>query len=230
MVLWLYFWRWLTRKLMSCDPHPNVIMPCADDTLPVENALAVSGDISFDEEGSLALTAGQTEAEIEFGFQKESAAYVFEYLYVKSTGDGQGFLAHPVEQTTKKFTVEFTGAPINGNCTLYWRVKVPDGLHSCPSLQNSPKYAIVPESQHGVASFPVDQDFIEVLFDEEMPSADWGFDQRDIENGAVDIPQVFGEPTLVVRSTVGFTLQYASHPEESGYNLRWKVSDRSVLE
>lgn len=204
--------------------------PCSDDTLPVENVVSVSGDISFDEEGSLALTEGQTEAEIEFGFQKESAAYVFEYLYAKSLDDDPAFIgAVPQEQTTRKFVVGFTGAPVTANSTLYWRVKVPDGLHSCPSLQNAPKYAIVPESQHGVKDFPADTNSIEVVFDEEMPSADWGFDQLDIENMGIDVPQVFSMPTISVRSATGFLLIFGSHPTEEGYTLRWKVSDRSVL-
>lgn len=213
---------------MVCSAHPQVISPCADDTLPVEDALAVSGDISFDEEGSVALSEGQTEAEVEFGFQKETAAYVFEYLYVKSTGDGQGFFAHPVEQTTKKFVVEFTGAPVDENCTLYWRVKVPDGLHSCPSLQNSPKYAILPATRQGETPWPVGQSFIDIVFEEDMPSVDWAFDQRDVEVDGI-VPQVFSEPTITERTVSGCRLQYGSFPTQEDYVLRWKVSDRSVL-
>lgn len=214
--------------MSTCTPHPQVVSPCADDTLPVADALAVSGDISFDEEGSVALTEDQSQAEVTFGFQKETAVYVFEYLYVKST-EGTFIGAVPIEQTTKKFVAKFTGGPVDASCTLYWRVKVPDGLHSCPSLQNSPKYAILPESQHGEEAWPVDQNFIEVVFDEEMPSADWGFDQLDIENAAIDIPQVFGSPTISVRTVTGFKLMFGSFPTESGYFVRWKVSDRSVL-
>lgn len=211
---------------MSCSNHPQVMYPCADDTIPVENALAVSGDISFDEEGSLVLTQGQTEAEIPFGFQKESSAYVFEYLYVKSLDANPADIrAVPNLQTTKKFTVAFTGAPITGNSTLYWRVKVPDGLHSCPSLQNSPKYAIIRSSQRGTIALTQGLDYVEVEFPEAQPDNDWGFDQLSIEHAIADAgQQVFAFPTVSARSQTGFTLVFGSAPTTSGYTLRWQVS------
>lgn len=214
--------------MSNCSPHPQVISPCADDTLPVEDALGVSGDISFDEEGSIALSEDQDQIEVSFGFQKETAAYVFEYLYVKSL-EGTFIGAVPIEQTTKKFVARFTGGPVDESCTLFWRVKVPDGLHSCPSLQNSPKYAIFPESRHGETTWPVGQSFIDLVFDEEMPSEDWGFDQRDIENLGLATPQVFGEPTIIDKTTLGGRLQYGSFPTQEDYVLRWKISDRSLL-
>lgn len=212
----------------TCSPHPQVISPCADDTLPVEDALAVSGDISFDEEGSEALTEDQDQIEVTFGFQKETAAYVFEYLYVKST-EGTFIGAVPVEQTTKKFVAKFTGGPVDSSCTLYWRVKVPDGLHSCPSLQNGPKYAILPASRQDATGWPVGQSFVDIVFEEAMPSSDWGFDQRDVEHAIITVPQVFGEPTVTLKTTSGCRLQYGSFPIEEDYFVRWKVSDRSLL-
>lgn len=214
---------------MACTPQ--VISPCADDNVGAENLIGVNGDVSFDEEGSLALAEGITEVEIPFGFQKENKDYVFEYLYVKSTKETPTFIGvTPVTQTTKKFTAQFTGSPVTDDDVLFWRVRVPDGLHDCSSLQNSPKYAIVPAEQHGVTNWPSGQNYIEVEFDEAMPSADWGFEHRDIETLTVDPPQVFGEPTIVERSETGFKLQFGSFPVEEGYSLRWKVTDRSVLE
>lgn len=213
----------------SCSPHPQVISPCADDTLPVEDVLSVSGDISFDEEGSVALSEDQNQVEVTFGFQKETAAYVFEYLYVKST-EGTFIGAVSKEQTTKKFVARFTGGPVDLSCTLFWRVKVPDGLHSCPSLQNSPKYAILPASRQGEAQWPVGQSFVDIVFEEAMPSSDWGFDQRDIEHPIITVPQVFSEPTITLKTVNGCRLQYSSFPTEEDYFVRWKTSDRSLLE
>lgn len=209
---------------MSCTPHPQVMSPCEDDTLPVENALAVSGDISFDEEGSIALTEGQTSAEIEFGFQKETAVYVFEYLYVKSTGDDPVFIAAvPSELTTRKFTVKFTGAPVAANCTLYWRVKVPDGLHSCPSLQNGPKYAIVRPTQEGIEPFPEGQDFVAITLPLEEDDSEYNLLAITVENTAAEVVQVFPYPTVTSRTTLGFRLDFGSFPEESGYTVHWKI-------
>lgn len=208
----------------TCPSHPQVISPCADDTLPVANVVSVSGDISFDEEGSLVLTEGQIEAEIEFGFQKENSDYVFEYLYVKSADDNAAaLLVVPREQTTKKFVVQFSGAPVSAESTLHWRVKIPDGLHACPSLQNGPKYAIIRPQQRGTQAFPQDQEFVIVTFAEPEADADYDFLALWIENQDTELPQAFPAPIVVSRTVNGFRVDFGSHPVLDGYTLHWKI-------
>lgn len=209
---------------MACDPHPQVVSPCADDAVSVGNALGVSGDLAFDECGSLALTAGQTSAEITFGYQKENDDYRFEYLYIKTLDDNPADVrAVPNNQTQRGFTVAFTGQPTTANSTLYWRVVVPDSLHSCPGSSNAPQYAIVRPTQEGIEPFPMDQDFIVVAFPIAEDDEEWNLLAATIENEDTETLQVFPAPTVASRSLIGFRLDFASSPEEAGYNLHWKI-------
>lgn len=207
---------------MACDPQ--VVSPCADDAVSVGQVLGTRGDVAYDEVGSVELTAGQTSAEITFGYQKESSDYRFEYLYVKTEDDNPGDVrAVPNSQTQHGFTVAFTGQPITANSILYWRVVVPDALHTCQGIAETPQYAIIRPTQEGTEPFPEDQDFIEVLFPVEEDDNDYNFLALTIVNAAIDIPQVFPAPTVSSKGTFGFRLEFASMPEESGYVLHWKI-------
>lgn len=203
---------------------PQVVSPCADDAVSVGQVLGTRGDVAYDETGSVALTAGQTSAEITFGYQKESSDFRFEYLYVKTLDDNPGDVrAVPNSQTQRGFTVAFTGQPITANSTLYWRVIVPDALHTCQGIDGTPQYAIIRPTQEGIESFPEDQDFIVVTFPIEEDDDEYNFLALSIENTVTETPQVFPNPTVTSRTTVGFRIDFASSPDEAGYTLRWKI-------
>lgn len=207
---------------MACDPQ--VVSPCADDAVSVGQVLGTRGDVAYDESGFVALTAGQTSADITFGYQKESSGYRFEYLYVTTLDGNPGDTrAIPNGQTQRGFTVAFTGQPITANSTLYWRVIVPDALHTCQGLEGTPQYAIVRPTQEGVAEFPVDQDFVAVTFPIEEDDDDYNILAATVENTVGEVVQVFPYPTVTSRTTLGFRLDFGSHPEEAGYTVRWKI-------
>lgn len=209
---------------MSCLPHPQVVSPCADDAVSVGQVLGTSGDLAFDEQGSVALTIDQTSGEVTFGYQKETSDYRFEQLYIRDTHDDPvDVRAVPKGQTQYGFTFELTGQPITATCTLYWRVVVPDALHSCPSATGAPRYGIVPPPQQGTEALVVDQDFVEVIFPTEQPDNTWEFEALEITSGAIDIPMVFSW-TVAEKSTVGFKLMFQGKPDVAGYTLRWRIA------
>lgn len=209
---------------MACDPHSQVLTPCAEDAASSLQGLGTRGDIAWTEYGSMPLSAGQTEVEITFNYEKIDWRYVFDYLYV-GYFDGtaiDSITAVSGNQTTKKFKVKLSGPPTTEDAILFWEVRVPDNLQECQPVTSSPQYAIVPPAQKGEESLVVDQDFIEVVFPQEHPTSNW-YPELIIENGAADIPQVFAY-TMTSRSEFGFRLQFQGAPTEDGYVLRWRIS------
>lgn len=210
---------------MSCTPHPQVISPCADDAVSVGQSLGTRGDVSFDESGSLALTAGQTSVSVQFSFTKESAGYVFEYLYIK-TGDAAPVDIRPVlnGQTKQGFTCELTGMPITANSTLFWHVIVPDPLQTCQGLAGGPQYAIVKTAQEGIVALVQDQDFIEVTFPTQQPDALWEFESLVIHHpDVVDyVPMAFSW-TCLSHTAQGFKLGLTGSPDNGAYRLHWRI-------
>lgn len=220
---------------MSCTPHPQILDPCADDSVSVGQSLGAQGDVAFQEYGETALTAGDTEKEVTFDYQKESALYVFEYLYVKGSDPAldvdsdtapDAIVAVPYSQTTRKFTVRFSGAPISADAVLVWRVAIPDPLRTI-CAGNGPQYAIIREEQHGTTPLVQGQDSLAVVFPEEMPDNLWGFEEFSFETvgGVPDEPfSVLGFVwTVIAHTATGFTIQLSGEPDTANYILRWQV-------
>ncbi len=210
--------------MSNCTPHPSVLQPCTNDAVGSLQALGVTSDIAFSEYGNMPLAKEQDSVEIEFLYEKTDWRYVFDYLYVGNF-DGvptEAIQAVPGSQTSKGFSVKLSGAPtIEDASILFWSVRIPDNLQLCQSLTAEPQYAIVPPSQEGSIELVEGQDYIEVVFDEAHPTADW-FGTFQIENLVADIPQVFAF-TVVERSVTGFKLAFQGAPDD-GYTLRWRIS------
>lgn len=208
-----------------CDPHPQVMSPCSDDAVSVGQALGTRGDVAFDEFGSTNLTAGQTTVDVTFNYQKESSSYVFEYLYVANPDEPPDDIRPIVNsQTTTGFQVELSGEPTSATSVLYWRVIIPDALHTCQPLTNGPRYAILRPEQHGITPLVSGQDYLIVNFaGGDMPDADWGFEQFSIERSFAETdPQIFAW-TCTRHVIGGFTITFSGHPTDSTYSLRWQV-------
>jgi len=209
---------------MSCTPHPQVMSPCADDAVSVGQALGTRGDVNFDEYGTLNLNLGQTGAEVLFDYEKESADYRFEYLYIENADDPTAAsFPIPKIRTTKSFTVDFTGAPITANSVLKWRVTVPDPLHTCAGVAGSPKYVIY-AYQEGLTPFPNGADFVPISFPQEQPNADYQLEAFSVEYTGIGTPLIFAAPLIIERTTVGFTFVFQGHPDAEGYFIRWRIS------
>lgn len=209
---------------MSCPSHPQVMDPCADDSVSVGQALGAQGDVSFAEYGETLLSVGDTEKEVTFDYQKESNLYRFPELYVES-GDETANNIIPVvirsAKTTRKFKVKFSGSPTDNNSVLVWRVKIPDPLRVI-CAGNGPQYAIIPTERHGVKSLVSGQTFVAVTFEEAMP-VDWGFEMLSVRkafNEANTLGFVFTE---IVHSLTGFTLDMSGAPDNGDYTLHWQV-------
>jgi hypothetical protein len=197
--------------------------PCADDSVSIGQALGAQGDVNFAEYGETTLDPGDTEKVVTFDYQKESSLYVFEYLYVKGSNDPpDAIIAVPYAQTTRTFTVRFSGAPIATGAKLVWRVKIPDPLRIvCEG--NGPQYSIVPEERHGATALTNGSAFIIVTFDTVMPSSDWLMEAFSIEK-AFSEANTFGFGwTITSRSVSGFTVALSGTPDSSDYTLRWQV-------
>lgn len=209
---------------MACDPHPQIVSPCSDDAVSVGQALGTRGDVHFDEYGSTILTEGQTTVDVTFNYEKESASYVFEYLYVANPDELPDDIRAIVNsQTTAGFQVELSGEPTSATSVLYWHVIVPDALHTCQPLTNGPHYSILRTEQHGVTPLVSGQDYLIVNFPTNMPDTDWGFEQFSIEKAfAESDPQVFAW-TCTRHVIGGFTIQFSGHPTDGTYSLRWQV-------
>lgn len=227
---------------MNCSPHPQVSSPCADDSVSVGQALGTRGDINFDENGQVNLELNKTLYTVPFLYEKDSASYVFEYLYIR-TPDGQpvglDIRASVINQSTKDFTVDLSGSPTLVGCILFWHVIVPDPLHICQGLVNQPQYAQIPFSQKGLTAIPDGVEFLEVFFPTNMPDNDWVFEALTIEYVAEgegdELPDVptplvpnvaqVNAFTVVDHRTDGFVLAFAgTFVSGAGqYILRWKV-------
>lgn len=209
---------------MSCDPHPQVMDPCADDSVSVGQALGAQGDVQWQEYGETALTAGDTEKEVTFDYQKESSLFVFEYLYVKGNNDPpDAIIPVPYSQDTRKFKVRFSGSPIAAGAVLVWRVTIPDPLRVI-CAGNGPQYAIIPEERHGLKQLDPVLDFIAVDFDEVMPNANWVFEAFSIEKSTANGATVGVTWTVTSRSTTGFVVELSGAVgSDDAYFLRWQV-------
>lgn len=208
---------------MSCDPHSQVQDPCADDSVSVGQALGAQGDVNFQEYGETALTAGDTEKEVTFDYQKESALFVFEYLYVKGSNDPpDAIIAVPYSQDTRKFKVRFSGAPIAAGAILVWRVTIPDPLRVI-CVGNGPQHAIIPEERHGVTPLVNGQDFLVVTFATVMPDNNWVFEAFSIEKAFSEANILGFAWTVTSHSVSGFTVAFSGEPDSNDYTLRWQV-------
>lgn len=207
---------------MTCQAHPQIMDPCADDSVSVGQALGAQGDPHWQEYGEFILIAGDTEAEVTFDYQKESSLFVFEYLYVKGSNDPpDAIIPVPFSQDTHKFKVRFSGAPIAAGAVLVWRVVIPDPLRTI-CAGNGPQYAIVPPERHGVKALVSGQALVAVTFSEAMP-VDWGFEMLSVRkafNEANTLGFVFTE---IVHSLTGFTLDMSGAPDNGDYTLHWQV-------
>ena len=215
---------------MNCTPNPQVLSPCADDTVPVSQVLGTSGDVNFDESGFLALTVGQTEAEVRFAYQKESKDYEFERLYVSEKGAETPSVIGVVvkEQATKFFSVSFSGAPVSSLCTLHWRVVVPDQLRTCSGLTSQPQYVILPDFVEGEVVLEAGESGYNIVFPKPL-SDKWAFDRLYIEHVIPTLPNPLSAFEMCVygRTTTGCKIALTSAPTESGYVLKYKASEPS---
>lgn len=198
--------------------------PCDNDAVSIGQVLGSRGDVNFDERGSVALTEGQESAEITFDFEKCSAAFVFEYLYVKGTDTiPDAVVVVPQVQSTTGFTVQFSGSPVTANSTLFWRVTVPDALQVSQPPAAPPQYAIVRPAQSGSQALTAGQTTVIVTFDEEHPDNLWGFEQLWIQKAATEAePETFAW-TCIAHSITGFSLKLSGAPSDSDYTLHWMV-------
>lgn len=204
--------------------------PCADDTVSVGQVLGTTDDVHFDEFGSVALSAGTTTVSVTFVYQKDSAAYRFEYLYVTSPETNPEDIRAVVQsQTTTGFVVALTGQPIADTDVLYWRVLVPDPLQPTQPGLSSPQYAIIPPSQSGSTVLPAGQDNVSVNFPVAQPDDSWTFLTLYIQSTDLENLQVFAF-TEFNHSATGFALQLSGVPEtvldeiNSPYVLHWKIA------
>jgi hypothetical protein len=213
---------------MSCEPHAQVLSPCSDDAATLL-VLGTRGDVAFDESGYLDLTEGQEAATIDFLYQKQTNLYRFEYLYITEEGAATpaDIRAVPNEQTDKSFTVQFSGSPITAGCRLYWRVIVPDNLHTCQGLTNQPQYALVRPTQEGLTLIPSDQDYVDIEFQDEMTTADWVFDALVLEfdpgQGSVPSEILVFAYTIILRTTLGCRIMLSGSADIIGYRFRWRA-------
>lgn len=204
--------------------------PCQDDAVSVAQALGTSGDIAFDEFGSITLVPNQTSQQVTFRYQKATAAYVFEYLYIGSSGDVNPADIRAVvsAQDMNGFTVEFSGSPITFNCTLYWRVKVPDALSVCQTGSSQPQYAVVPFTQEGQTTMLKLEYQQSIVFPKAMKDENWFFEAFQIEYQGADlhpILRLFCLPTISQKTANGCTLDFNGTAQEDNYVMKWKVSD-----
>lgn len=201
-------------------------MACDDIQLLDPQVLGIRGDPAYDENGTYALTLGEDEVTIEFIYEKATAAYIFEALYIKDSNDPpQDIRAVVITQGTKSFTVKLSGAPTTTTCTLVWHVMRPDPLQVNQPLTPGPSYAIVRPYQRGVKNMTINADFVQVNFPQPMPDNDWGFDQLSIENvgDPIQACQTFSW-TVSVHDTTHFRIELSGKPDTSTYKLRWQVS------
>ena len=198
--------------------------PCADDAVSVGQALGTRGDVNFDEYGALNLNIGQTSAQVFFDYEKESADYRFEYLYIENDDDPTAEARAVCKaRDTKSFTVDFTGAPITANSVLKWRVTVPDPLHTCAGVAGAPKY-VVYDKREGVTPFPKDADSVTINFSEEHSTDDWKLEALSIEYTGLLTPLIFSLPLIINRTTAGFTMIFQGHPDDDGYFIHWRIA------
>lgn len=210
---------------MACPTHPQVLSPCADDGVSVGQVLGTRGDVVFDEYGVVNLTAGQVEVVVAFDYEKESADYVFEYLYVESTDTTPVDIRAVVQaKSTTGFTVELSGEPVTVNCILKWHVITPDPLHiSCPAT-GAPHYAIVRPAQQGLTNMVNGQDYVAVTFPAPQPDNDWVFLACEVEHITDPVvPFMIFTWTVSVHLTTGFRIELSGAPDDGNYKLRWRV-------
>lgn len=205
---------------MSCEPHAGqVLSPCSDDAVGSLQALGTRGDVAFFERGTLTLTAGATEVAITFLYEKTSAEYDFNHLYVKSpTADS--IIPVVKAQTATGFTLELTGAVVAANDVLAWEIQIPDALQECQSATSGPKYAIVRTEQRGLT--PLNEAaFLVVPFPTPMPDTNYDLTLT-VENllgGEFVLAMI-----VTVRSTAAFRVDFSGVPyDSSDYRLRWKA-------
>jgi hypothetical protein len=199
--------------------------PCQNDAVGTLGALGVSGDVAFDESGSMPLSQGQTECEITFTYEKTDWRYRFIYLYV-GYFDGtpiDAIACSPGLQTSKKFLVKFSGAPTSAGAILFWEVRIPDNLQACQTTSSGPNYAILRPEQHGVTPLVSGQDFIIVTFPELMPDTDWGFEQLTVRKAFSEANTLGFVFTETSHSASGFTLAMSGAPDNGDYTLHWQV-------
>lgn len=207
-----------------CEPHDQVISPCADDAAASLLGLGTRGDIAYSEYGNMPLSAGQTDVAIEFLYEKTNWGYVFVHCYV---GNYDGVPTDAIQcvtgsQTSKGFAVKFSGAPTTNDSVLFWEVRIPDNLQACQSVTSSPKYAIVPPYQQGIEELNIGQEFLVVTFPEEHPIENW-YPTLVIEKLGGGNPQIFAW-IMTARSKAGFRLDFQGSPDTDGYFLRWRIS------
>lgn len=209
----------------GCEPHPQVLSPCADDAVSVGQVLGTRGDVVFDEYGLVNLTDAQVDVTVAFDYEKESAEYVFEYLYVESTDATPVDIRAVVQaKSTTGFTVKLSGGPVTATCVLKWHVITPDPLHtSCPAT-GAPHYAIVRPAQQGLTNMVNGNDFIAVTFPTAQPDNDWVFLACEIENiNDPVVPSMVFCWTVSAHDTTGFRLELSGAPDTGNYKLRWRV-------
>lgn len=209
---------------MSCCNSDQILCPGPNDAVSIGQVLGTRGDINFDERGSVALEEGQETVEVEFLYEKCSAAYVFEYHYVAGTdGTPDDIRAVPNVRTVNGFTMQLSGEPVTANSTLYWRVVVPDDLQTSQPPAAPAQYAIVRPEQHGSQALVADQTTVIVTFAETHPDNDWGFEQLWIQKAPTEAePETFAW-TCIAHSTTGFSLKLSGAPSDSDYSLHWMI-------
>lgn len=172
---------------------------------------SVSSDV--DESGFVALSTGQTSAQVTFQVPKISGDYHFEYLYITAPGviNPGSITIVPVSQTINGFTVTFAGAPVaNENYILYWRVVV--RVTTPIPLIDFPEdlYLQMPRANLMVVSF-INQ----------RSDTNYGFSELRVEN-LHDAPavQAIIHVQVYEKTTTGFLLAVNPTPPTNFYFLR----------
>jgi hypothetical protein len=113
----------------ACPPNGTdcrIVQVIEPDSTLLVNTSQGSTDTSIDESGSVILSAGQTQVDVQFLTKKAGDDYRFEYLYIDAFGVvNPGNVAPvPVLQTIYGFSVKLAGAAILAGYILRWRVVV----------------------------------------------------------------------------------------------------------
>lgn len=118
----------------------KLVTPFDANGFPILN-LPFSGP-GYTETGSEALSSGQLEVDVVFGYEKISADYLFNpFPYVVDTADPPNVILGVVcNQTETGFTFKLAGAPTNNTCVLHWGVAILDEASPVQKAAGAPRY------------------------------------------------------------------------------------------
>jgi hypothetical protein len=124
----------------------QVLDPDPTDAAVVGQVLGVRGDIEFEEEGSVALDAGQLEVDVSFLYEKASDDYRFIENYIESPTAAVEDIRCVVRKDDRKttgFKVALSAAPDTSGSIYRWHIKVRDRLQVTQPPSSQPRYILL---------------------------------------------------------------------------------------